>query len=123
MLDACRLTASSSSIGKNRYAWRRNTSRVRPLPVAACAVVKARALIMMSGCADSVFGRAGGVVRVVLADPPAVAQADTEVAEQDAKDVVGRPGAEDLPVPGVVAKEADLSEHDGQERGHRELPP
>jgi hypothetical protein len=63
------------------------------------------------------------VVPVVLADPPAVAQADTEVAEQDAKDVVGPPGAEDLPVPGVVAKEADLSEHDGQERGHRQLPP
>ena len=64
-----------------------------------------------------------GVVAVVLTDPPAVAQPDAQVAEQDAEDVVASPGAEDLLVPGVVAQEADLGEHDGQEYGHRQLPP
>ena len=38
-------------------------------------------------------------------------------------DVTGPPGAEDLPVPGVVAQKADLGEHHRQERGHRKLPP
>jgi hypothetical protein len=37
---------------------------------------------------------------------------------QDSEDVIGSPGAEDLPVPGVMAEEADLGEHHGQKRGH-----
>ena len=64
-----------------------------------------------------------GMVAVVLADPPAVAQPNAQVAEQDADDVVGLTGAEDLAVPGVVTQEPDLREHDGQERGHGQLPP
>jgi hypothetical protein len=63
------------------------------------------------------------VMAVVLADPPAVAQPDAQVAEQDAGDIVGPPGAEDLAVPGVMAQEPDLGEDHRQERGHRELPP
>ena len=63
------------------------------------------------------------MVPVVLADPPAVAQPDAQVAEQDADHVVGPPGAEDLPMPGVVAEEADLGEHHCQEGAHRQLPP
>jgi hypothetical protein len=64
-----------------------------------------------------------GMVPVVLIDPPAVAQPDAQVTEHDAKDVVGPPGAEDLPVPGVVAEEPYLGEHHRQEDGHRQLPP
>ena len=60
---------------------------------------------------------------VVLAHPPAVAQPDTQVAEQDAGDVTGPPGAEHLPVPGVMAQKPDLGEDHRQERGHRQLPP
>src|SRR6266496_5998835 len=60
---------------------------------------------------------------VVLVHPPAVAQPDAQVAEQDAGDVAGPPGAENLPVPGVVAQEPDLGEDHRQERGNRELPP
>ena len=63
------------------------------------------------------------VVPVVLADPPAAAQPDAEVAEQDAGDVAGPPGGENLPVPGVVAQEPDLGEDHRQEHGHRQLPP
>src|SRR5260370_1268570 len=60
---------------------------------------------------------------VVLVDPPAVAQPDAQVAEQDAGYIVGPPGAENLPVPGVVAQEPDLGEDHRQEHGHRQLPP
>jgi hypothetical protein len=60
---------------------------------------------------------------VVLGHPPAVAQPDAEVAVQDADDVIGLPGPEDLPVPGIVTQEADLGEHDGQVSGHGQLPP
>ena len=63
------------------------------------------------------------VMTVVLAHPPAVAQPDTQVAEQDAGDVTGPPGAEHLPVPGVMAQKPDLGEDHRQERGHRQLPP
>jgi hypothetical protein len=69
------------------------------------------------------FGVGMGVVTVVLIDPPVVAQPDAEVTEQDAKDVAGPPGGEDLPVPGVVAQEAHLGEHHCQEHRHRQLPP
>ena len=64
------------------------------------------------------------MVAVVLADPPAVAQPDAQVAKQDAEDVVGLTGAEDLTVPGIVTQEADLGEHTGQEHGvcHHESP-
>jgi hypothetical protein len=64
-----------------------------------------------------------GVVAVVLAGPPAVAESGGQVAAQDAEDIVGAPCAEDLPVPGVVAKECDLGEGHGQEHGGAELPP
>jgi hypothetical protein len=40
----------------------------------------------------------------VLADPAVVAQPDPKVAEEDAEDVVGRTGPEDLPVPSVVPR-------------------
>ena len=40
-----------------------------------------------------------------------------------AEHVVRPAGGEDLPVPGVVAEEAELGEHHGQKHGHRELPP
>ena len=36
---------------------------------------------------------------------------------------LGRPGAENLPVPGVMAQEPGLGEHHRQEHGHRQLPP
>ena len=52
-----------------------------------------------------------------------MAQPDTEVAVQDAEDSAGAPGAEYLPVPGVVTQEADLGEHHGEKHGHCELPP
>src|SRR6266487_370000 len=60
---------------------------------------------------------------VVLVHPPAVAEADAEIAEQDAEDIVGPPGAKDLAVPGVVAEEADLGEYHGLEYRHGQQPP
>jgi hypothetical protein len=70
-----------------------------------------------------VLGVGVGVVAVVFVDPPAVAQPDGQIAVQQADQVVGPLGPEDLPVPGVVADERDLGERHRQERGHRELPP
>ncbi len=64
-----------------------------------------------------------GVVLVVLAHPPAIAEPDAQVAVQDAENVVGPPGAEDLAVPGIMAEEAHLGEHHGQEGRHGQLPP
>ena len=60
---------------------------------------------------------------VVLGDPSATAQTDDQIAEQKAGHVAGPLRAENLPVPGVMAQEADLGEHHGQERGHPQLPP
>jgi len=59
----------------------------------------------------------------MFGDPPAVAEPDAQIAEQDAEDVADPPGTGNLPVPGVVAQEPDLCEHDGHERGHPQLPP
>src|SRR5262249_7159419 len=64
-----------------------------------------------------------GVMAAVLGDPPAVAEPDAEIAVQNAEDVADLPGAGDLPVPGVVAQEPGLSEHNGQEPGYGQLPP
>jgi len=69
------------------------------------------------------FGVGVGVMAAVLSDPPAVAEPDAEIAVQDAEDVADPPGAGDLPMPGVVTQEPGLSEHDGQERSHGQLPP
>jgi len=69
------------------------------------------------------FGVGVGVVAVVFVDPPAVAQPEGKVGEQQAGQVVGPLGPEDLPVPGVVTEEPELGEHHGQQRGDRELPP
>ena len=64
-----------------------------------------------------------GVVAVVLAHPPPVAQPDGQIAVHQTDQVVGPLGPEDLPVAGVMAEEPDLGEHERQEAGHRELPP
>jgi hypothetical protein len=64
-----------------------------------------------------------GVVAVVFVDPPAVAQPDQQVRAQQAQQVVVAPGTEHLPMPGVVTEEADLDEHDRQERRDHQLPP
>src|SRR5512146_2512021 len=52
-----------------------------------------------------------GVMPVVLAGPPAVADPGAEVSARHAEDGVGPPGAEDLTVPGIVAEEAELGEN------------
>ena len=59
----------------------------------------------------------------MLADPPAEALPDKQVGADQPNQVVGPPGAEDLPVPGVVAHEGDLGEHHRQVGGGEELPP
>jgi hypothetical protein len=64
-----------------------------------------------------------GVMPVVLAGPPVVADPGAEVAARDAQDGVGLPGTEDLAVRGIVAKEAKLGEDDRQEHRVRQLPP
>ena len=56
---------------------------------------------------------------IVLADPPAVAEPDTEIAEQETKDIAEPPGPGDLLVTSVVTEKADLREHDREERRHR----
>src|SRR5258708_5256180 len=60
---------------------------------------------------------------VVLVHPPAVAQPDAQVAEQDAGHVAGPPGAENLPVPGVMAQEPAPGEHHPPEHRPPRPPP
>jgi hypothetical protein len=59
----------------------------------------------------------------MLADPPAEAHPDQQVGMDQPDQVVCAPGAEDLPVPGVVAHEGDLGEHHRQVGGSEQLPP
>ncbi len=63
------------------------------------------------------------VMAVVLAHPVPEAEADAEVAQQEAEPTAERLGCADLPMARVVAEEAHLGEHDRQEHGHRDLPP
>jgi hypothetical protein len=58
----------------------------------------------------------------MLADPPAEAHPDKQVGVDQPNQVVGPPGAEDLPAPGAVAHEGDLGEHHRQVGGGEELP-
>ena len=59
------------------------------------------------------------VMAIVLADPPAVAEPDTEIADQEAKDIADPPGPGDLLVTSVMAEKAHLREHDREEHRHR----
>jgi hypothetical protein len=63
------------------------------------------------------------VMVVVLGDPPAEAHPDQQVGVDEADQVVGTPGTEDLAVAGVVADECELGEHHRQVEGGQELPP
>jgi hypothetical protein len=55
-----------------------------------------------------------GMVPVMFSDPPAIAQANQQVAEHLAEAVVGAATGEHLLVPGVMAEERDLGEGDTQ---------
>ena len=70
-----------------------------------------------------VLGVGVGVMPVVLAGPPAKAQADAEIPARQPEEVIGLPGAEDLLVARVMAEEAELAEHHGQEDRDPQLPP
>jgi hypothetical protein len=63
------------------------------------------------------------MVPVVLVDPPAVAQSNSQVGMEESHDVVDPPGAEDLRGPGIMANETPLGENERQEGGHEQLPP
>src|SRR5690606_16731535 len=45
------------------------------------------------------------VVSVVFVDPPAVAHPESEIADDQPRDLAGLPGAEHLPMPDVMAEE------------------
>jgi hypothetical protein len=64
-----------------------------------------------------------GVVPVVLADPPAVAEPDQDVAQHLTEQVVGAAAGEHLLVPAVVAEERHLGEHDPEGNRGEHLPP
>ena len=64
-----------------------------------------------------------GVVRAVLRHPPAEAHSDQEIADGETQEPVGPAGAEHLLVAGVVAHEAELGEHEPEERGDGECDP
>ncbi len=65
-----------------------------------------------------------GVVRVVLVDPPGPAHPVEQVAaEQPERQGRQPPASGDLPVPGLVAEEAELGGDDGQDRREQHRPP
>jgi hypothetical protein len=63
------------------------------------------------------------VVVIVLGHPPAEAHPNQQVGVEEADQVVGPPGPEELPVAGVVADEGELGEHHRQIGGGAQLPP
>src|SRR5215472_12060839 len=69
------------------------------------------------------FGVRVRVMAVVLAHPPAVAEPDPEIAEQNAQDIADPSGSADLAMPRIVAEEAELGKHDREIDGNRQLPP
>ena len=77
--------------------------------------------MLMSGSLPTWFGV--GVMAVVLAGPPAVAQPDQQVAVHQTGDVVGPPGPEDLLVAGLMPEEADLAKQGRQVHRHQQLEP
>ena len=70
-----------------------------------------------------ILGVRVGMVAIVLARPPSAAEPDGQVAAQHAENVVGTVRLEDLPVPGIMAEEAQLAEDHRQEHGGSQLPP
>src|SRR5215216_8023147 len=64
-----------------------------------------------------------GVVGVVLVHPPVEAHPDQQVGVDQADQVVGPAGAEQLAVAGVVADEGQLGEHHREVGGRQQLPP
>jgi hypothetical protein len=90
-------------MGKNRYAWYRDRPDGDVGVLARLVGVR--------------------VVPVVLPGPPPEAQADQQVAVYQADHVVGPAGAEDLPVAGLVAEEADLAEDRREVDRDRHLVP
>ena len=122
MLATRRATPSSSNIGKNRAAWwRRDPAPEAAAPGAGLRPGEHDATGDDVRITADVIGV--GVVAVVLLDPPAVAQPDQQVRAHQAQQVVVAPGTEHLPMACVVAEEAELDEHDRQERRDHQLPP
>jgi hypothetical protein len=64
-----------------------------------------------------------GVMAVVLAGPPAIAQPDQQVAMHQPGDVVGPPGPEDPLMAGLVPEEADLAKQGRQVHRDQQLEP
>jgi hypothetical protein len=63
------------------------------------------------------------VVAVVLTLPPAVADSDQQVRDDQADPVVPPAGLEDLTVRGVMAQERGLGHHNREDSRVGELPP
>jgi hypothetical protein len=64
-----------------------------------------------------------GVMAVVLVHPPAECQPDGQVAGDQSDQLVGAPGPEDLPMPGIVDQETHVGEDDRKVYGRGQLPP
>ena len=101
--------------------WRRVKNAWKPRVFAASSFWKTMKSGSMSGSLPAVFGFA--VVARVLVHPPRVADADEQVGEQAAGEVVGLAGVEHLPVGGLVGEERVLGEDDAEHGGDDEHEP
>jgi hypothetical protein len=116
------LQPSRVSRGKNSQAWRRVMARPsRPRAGRDLPGGEHQHAVADVGVVAFLVGI--GVVAVVFTDPPAVAQADPQVAQDPPESIVGATAGEDLLVSAVMAEEGDLGERDTQHRGGEGLKP
>ena len=119
--SACRFRPSRVSSGKNSQPWRRVIERVQALGLRGILFdERDRVDLDVGVLADLVRV---GVVACVLADPPAVADADDAGRENPGEAVVRGAGGQDRAVRRLVREERDLREDDAEGAGDEQLEP
>ena len=122
MPSVCSERPSSSRIGKKYQPWWATNQRISRLRCRVAMAGRHGDRGQRDVGVGALLVRVG-VVAVVLALPPAVADPDQQVRDDQADPVVPPPGLEDLPVGGVVAEERDLGHQNREDHGAGELPP
>ena len=118
---ACRLSPSKVSRGKKQPPWRRVSQPPSPVRRPAISGGERHYSGLDVGVPAHLVGRR--VVAVVLAPPPAVAQAEHGAGHQPRGPLVPGRALEDLPVRRVVTQEAELGQHAADQSGNDQLEP
>ena len=118
----CSDMPSRSSNGKKYHPWWATTQRISRLRWRVARFGREGEGAQGDVWVGAILVRVG-VVPVVLALPPAVADPHQQVRDEKTDPVVPPPGLEDLAMRCVVAEERELGHHDREYRAGQELPP